>query len=214
MKIFNFDQYSTEWAQTRAGVITGSSLGLVMTILKNGSPSATLKKYLDGVAIERWSGAPLPPNSGVQSFAMKRGHDEEESARAEYSVRAGIEIKEVGFILDDSGRLGVSPDGVIYADELRGVEIKSFYDTDKVFDILSGTVPESVMPQIQGSMLVTGWKSWDFVGWLPFLESKGRDLTVIRVQRDGAYISKLQRALNMCESYINQRISLIDVQNV
>ena len=83
---------------------------------------------------------------------------------------------------------GCSPDGLIGDD--GGIEIKCPTGGVHVKTLLGQKVPTEHLPQIQGSMLVTGRSWWDFMSYhteMPPL--------IVRVHRDSTYTVKLMQAI-------------------
>ena len=56
--------------------------------------------------------------------------------------------------------------------------------------LLRGVLPTDYIPQVQGSMYVTGFKSWSFISYNPDM-----DPLVVQVARDEAYIKLLDSAV-------------------
>ena len=72
-----------------------------------------------------------------------------------------------------------------------GLEIKCPKDHTHVGYLRSQKIPTKYIPQVQGSMLVTGFKSWYFMSYYPAMPP-----LIIEVKRDDEYIAKLKDALD------------------
>jgi len=94
-----------------------------------------------------------------------------------FELEHGLTVDRVGFITDDAGRYGCSPDGIIHGE--IGLEVKSPQAPNQVKYLLSGKVPEDYLPQIHFSMHVTGFKQWRFLSY-----RRGFPALVVAVERD------------------------------
>lgn len=176
MKILNdFEQGSPQWLQARAGIPTASEFGALITDKFAVRKGAMVDSYIDKKLAEWWLGGPLPSHGG--SFAMEQGQILEEQARPWYELEYNCEVGRVGFITTDDGMVGCSPDGWIAGD--RGLEIKCPQADTHVGYLLDGILPEQYGPQVQGSMWVTGAKSWRFLSY-----RRGFPALVITVESD------------------------------
>ena len=145
---------------------------------------------MDELMYERIYG---PDTEGFKSYWMERGNLVEEEARNVFAMKYEIEVEEVGFITTDDGKYGCSPDGLISPNE--GLEIKCPKSKTYMGYVrewkLKGTFPIKYIPQVQGSMLVTGFSSWNFMVYVP-----GAEPLIIKVKRDDAYCAKLKVELD------------------
>ena len=98
------------------------------------------------------------------------------------------EVQQVGFCLEDGGRYGCSPDGLVGDDGL--VELKNPQGKTAVEYLLKGELPTTYFQQVQGQLLVTERAWCDFVSYYP-----GLPLLVLRVARDEEFIGKLESEL-------------------
>lgn len=203
MKFHLVEQGSQEWHELRAGKLTASDFATVCKRLKNGGFSQAAKDLAVKKALERIAGTSLDFYE-FDTYAMQRGRELEEVARALYNISEGVEAQEVGIAI--RGNLGASPDGVVGE---KGLEIKCFYDAEKVYSILVDGDIGDVMYQVQGSMLVTGFKEWDFVLYVPSLEKAGLDYTKLSFKRDEVFIAEMQRNFNEFEELVLQTVEKI-----
>jgi exodeoxyribonuclease (lambda-induced) len=175
VKVFSgFEQGGLEWLTARAGVVTASEFGNLVTdkweIRKGEMP----KTYLNKKLAERWTGQPM--QDGWVSHAAEDGNLLEEEARNWLAFKFGDEIHRPAFITTDDGRAGCSPDGVIGT---AGIELKCPQAPNQVKYLLAGGLPEEYGPQVHFSMFVTRWQKWHFISY-------GRRLPklVLVVERD------------------------------
>jgi len=187
MIIIDAPQLSEEWFAARAEIgPTASNFDKIVT--SKGLPSKQAQKYLYERAGERIAGF---KGDSYQSFAMQRGIELEEEARSLFELIHGIEVKQVGFCMSDDKTFGCSPDGLL---EDSGLEIKCPLIHTHVDYLLSGELPSAYIQQVQGSMLVTGFKYYWFISYYP-----GLPPLIIRVERDTEFLIKLKVALdNFC----------------
>ena len=180
MIISPHDQGTDEWLAARLGKPSASMFSKLITM--TGKPSASADGYINQLLGERLTGKSEPHYT---SEAMILGTEREPLARADYEFISGNKVNEVGFILDDSESYGCSPDGLIGED--GGLEIKCPAQTTQAGywrDKQSGV--KKYYQQIQGCMMVTERKWWDFFSYYP-----GMPFVLVRVERNEDYIEKL-----------------------
>ena len=167
------EQGSTEWLEARAGILTASTIGQLITA-KTIKPAMNDRSrgLCQTLIAERITGhvEPVFPNR-----AMTRGTLLEPEARRIYAEQTGQDVGEVGFArLDtDTYTLGSSPDGLV--GETGGIEIKSPSAKVHVATVLSGAIPDYNRAQVQAFLHVTGREWCDFISYLP-----GEPLCIIR----------------------------------
>lgn len=164
MKIIDVKQGSEEWLYARAGVVTASEMKNILTA--KGEPrkanSDMVQSYLAKKLAEKWTGAPLPDLWGGHG-EMLQGSILESQARPWYEFESGNEVKTVGFITTDDGRVGCSPDGLI--GDKCGIEIKCPAMHTHVGYLLQRDVPDEYFVQVQASMWVTQRPAWVFMSY-------------------------------------------------
>lgn len=188
-------QGSEAWLEARKGCITGSRFKdardkLKSGKLKSGKPSSKMLAYAYDVARERFGGK--APGAFVNG-AMKFGSEQEPLARRAYEALTGELVEEVGFITDDDGLFGVSPDGLIGSDGV--LEIKTMVSSETLFTAVGDGDISAYADQCNGYLWLLGRKWVDLVLWAPDLEHKGLGLTIRRIYRDEAAIEALEADL-------------------
>ena len=169
----HLEQSSPEWLQARAGILTASTIGQLITA-KTVKPAMNDRSrgLCQTLIAERITGhvEPVHPNR-----AMTRGTLLEPEARRIYAEQTGRDVVEVGFArLDtDTYTLGSSPDGLV--GETGGIEIKSPSAKVHVSTVLSGAIPDYNRAQVQAFLHATGREWCDFISYLP-----GEPLFIIR----------------------------------
>lgn len=167
------EQGSPEWLEARAGVLTASTIGQLITDKTVKPAQNDRARGLHATLIaERITGH---VEAVIPNRAMTRGTLLEDEARRLYSERTGNTVEQIGFArLDaDTYTLGASPDGLIDAD--GGLEIKCPAPKTHIQTVLTGEIPAYNRAQVQASMHVTGRDYWDFCSYLP-----GEPLYIIR----------------------------------
>lgn len=163
MKEYDVVQGSVEWAGLRRGRPTASCFDKIMTPSGQPSKSDTRTNYACQLIAETM----LPPHywigSDYQSGPMANGSRTEREARDYLEMQLNQDIRQVGFVTTDDGRLGASPDGLI--DPSLGVELKCPLHKTQIRYLIDGVLPVEYRPQVHGNMLVTGRSEWLFMSY-------------------------------------------------
>lgn len=201
-KIFLCEQYSKEWLDLRRGVPTASEFNRILTP-KTGELSSQSKKYISELIGDKFR-SDYGETEGPDTPDIRRGKEYEAEARCYYEFHTNSTVNKVGFCLDDDGRFGCSPDGLIGED--GGLEVKNpKYSTHAEW--FQDWKKDKVMPaehkaQAHGSLIVTGRKWWDFMSYYP-----GLPPLIFRVTPD-EYTEKLRMALNSFWDKYQEALSL------
>lgn len=181
MKIHNVDQKSVDWFYLRAGIPTASEFSNLVSPkklqIKTGDGFET---YLNTKLAEWWLGGPLPSTG---SRSTEQGIVLEPEALARWIFANETKVQTAGFVTDDEGTVGCSPDGLIGED--NGLEFKCPAPQTHMRYLLDGCVPDEYVLQVQGELYVTERKVWTFVsycrGFPDFQVQVGRDEKVLAV---------------------------------
>ncbi|MGP9682032.1 lambda exonuclease family protein [Brachybacterium sp. AOP3-A1-3] len=189
------EQGSEAWLQARAGILTASVVGQLITPSKvQLSKSDTARAVMENLLAERIAGH---VDEFPMTADMERGTLDEPYARDLYAEHTGQKIDEIGFAVyeDPLGRrLGYSPDGMIGDDGL--LEIKSRKPKIHLRTWLDDTVPAANMAQLQCGLYVTG-RAWiDYVSY-----AGGWPLYIKRVTADPHWQDAIQDALIAYETF-------------
>lgn len=189
----SLEQGSPEWLQARAGIVTASTVGKLLTSTGKVANNDTSRALIETLALERVTGR---VESMRPTFDMARGTALEHSAREVYAERHAT-VTEVGFGRIDQGghSFGGSPDGLV--DELGGLEIKCPKPLTHFRTTLDQKVPRIYLPQIHGNMLVFDADWWDFMSYAP-----GMSPFVKRVYRDVGWDDAITEAVQLAEDAI------------
>ncbi len=200
MKISEHPQGSEGWKMARAGVVTASEAGELLTPLFAPRTGDGPRKYLYRKAAERIFGMIVDERGGT--WAMGQGQAKESMAVGWYSFTRNVDVQRVGLCLTDDLKCGASPDGLIGDD--AGIEIKSPEITNHIRYLLEGRLPPEYAVQVHFSMYVTGRREWTFVSYHPHAPK-----LVVLVPRDeeiqakiAATVGKFVSELDECERRI------------
>lgn len=181
MKTYDCQQGSQEWLRLRAGVPTASQFDSILT--PGGKPSTSAVPYMHKLLVERILGRPTVE---FVSTWMERGHAVEAEAVSFYEFQRDVETVKVGFMTNDAGTIGASPDRLIpMGDGLLEIKVPSPH-IHLGYLIGNKTVDEKYKPQVQGQLWIAEKEWLDIVSYHPEMPP-----ALIRVQRDEEYISKL-----------------------
>lgn len=199
------EQQTEEWYQARAGMITASRFGDIM------SPrglTKTADDYLNALAVQRLGGT-MEGRSLDGLPAIEHGHTYEPDARRFYQLSLDIRIQQVGLLTrDDWPGVGGSPDGLVddpAEDGPGGVEIKCPYNSSNHVNYLLGHVPSKYDWQMQGLMWLTKRDWWDFVSYDPRMPENLR-LYRRRIRRDLDKHENLEARLKRFGKEIDKRV--------
>jgi len=184
-------QGSDEWLEIKKGVASCSNFGKILTP-KTEKQSATLEKYAKQLAIEL---AYVSTKAGFKSFAMEAGNELEPEARQAYQEENLVKVEEVGIILSDCGNYGYSPDGLVGDEGL--IEIKCLEANAHSDFFLKDykEMPTDYKCQVQGGLWISERKWCDFVVYNKEIKDPRKQLIIIRVFRDEAFIEKLKEGV-------------------
>ena len=205
MIIHNVEQGSPEWLKVRAGVISASMFSTALKRLRNGDMSAEADNYAFRLAVERISGEPL--DEGYVSWQMERGRELETVARALHSKTINKPVEQVGFITNDDGWLGASPDGLIGED--TGCEYKCPVSPEKLKGLYLYGDTTPYLDQVMGGMLLTDRKFWVLGIYCPALRPVGKELWLLKFSRDENYIAEMKEKLTDFNAKVNEYTKLL-----
>ena len=184
-------QGSDDWFQARLGKLTASTFDKIIT--KTGKLSTSHEELVNKAVAELVMGK---PQESYQSDSMMRGNALEIEALEFFNFTCGYKFKACGFV--DSGKgFGCSPDGI----ELdRGLELKCPEAHTHLAYLSSGKLPDKYKQQVQGAMMVTGFKTWIFGSYHP-------DFPCLRVvvKRDDEYVKAMREHIITCAKLVKQK---------
>ena len=183
LEIYTHDQGSEEWFQCKLGIISASWFS---DILAKGTGKMR-KNYMLKLAGEIITGT---RRKSYQNDDLRRGIEQEPTARSEYEFVTGNSVDQIGFAR--LGRIGSSPDGLVTSK--GGIEIKSVIPEVQIETVLANKVPPIHKAQMQGCMMVLDCEWWDFVSFSPLIKNKNY-IFIKRMFRDEEYIANLEKEL-------------------
>jgi putative phage-type endonuclease len=199
------EQGSDGWKKERAGKVTASRIADLMATTKSGY-AASRTNYMAQLVIERMTGAPV--SDGYTNAAMIWGIEQEPSARELYEFLYDAPVEQVGFIAHPVILMaGASPDGLVGTDGL--VEIKCPLTATHIETLLTQTIPDKYIKQMQFQMACTGREWTDYFSFDPRMPEK---LQVFkqRVPRDPAFITTMEREINKFLAELDEKIEALE----
>jgi putative phage-type endonuclease len=197
------EQRTEEWYASRLGKVTASRVADIVAKTKTGY-SASRAKYMGELLCERLTGS---RGDTYQNAAMVWGVNTEPQARVAYEAALGELVEEVGFIPHPTIEMaGASPDGLVGEEGL--VEIKCPTTITHIDTLLSITVPQQYMTQMQWQMACTGRKWCDFVSYDPRLP-ENMQMFIHRVERDDKMIAELESEVVKFIEEMESKIELL-----
>jgi len=200
MICIDVEQGSPEWHIARLGIPTASMFDKIIT--GTGKPSSQANEYLLKLVVEWWR---QTPEDTFVSDWMKRGTNLEPAARSAYEFIVDEEVQQTGLVYRDEEKLvSCSPDGLM---DDRGLEIKCPSPSVHVGYLISGKIPNKYIPQVQGSMYITGLDQWDFFSYHPEMPAFR-----ITVQKDVEFCNTLDFLIEQfIGTLVKKRLELLAI---
>jgi hypothetical protein len=179
----DLEQGSPEWCEARRGIPTASNFDKILT--PGGKRSTQAQAYMRHLLAEMLIGRPI---HAVKTSWMQRGNDLEGEAICFYEFDKDVAVDRVGFITNDAGTWGCSPDALVGD---RGMaEFKCPAPDTHVGYMLYEDVAKDYRVQLQGQLFVAERDWTDICSYHPELPE-----VIVRVERDEGYIVLLREAL-------------------
>jgi hypothetical protein len=182
MKIHDCIQGSDEWVKLRLGIPTASEFDRIVTPAKL-QYAASAHKYLCVKLAEWLKGEPL---EAFVSPWMDRGTQLEPEAIRYYEMDRGCDTIPVGFVTNDDGTIGASPDRIVGADGLLEQKCPAL-ETHVGYMLTPESLASEYRIQVQGQLYVCERKWCDIQSYYPGVRS-----VIVRVARDEKVIYALQ----------------------
>ena len=180
----DLEQGSPEWCEVRRGIPTASNFDKILT--PGGKRSASAKPYMRHLLAELVIGRPIQE---IKTSWMQRGNEMEGEAISFYEFDQDVEVQRVGFILNDAGTYGCSPDALV---DPRGMaEFKCPSPGVHIGYMLWSDVSQDYRVQLQGQLLVAERDWVDICSYHPELSP-----VIVRVEPDLPYQQLLREALD------------------
>lgn len=182
-KIHRVDQGTEEWHALRIGVPTASNFHKIITP-KTGKPSEQARPYMFRLIAERLLNEQMEDGADRVEW-VERGKIEQPNAEAQLAFTHNLELEPVGFVTDDTGTLGCSPDALIVG-KPEAAEIKCPAPWTQIGYLLDG-LGAQYRPQVQGQILIGEFERVHFYSWHgrmpPFYQVTNRDDRYIALLR-------------------------------
>lgn len=202
MKFYPIEQRGEAWLEKRLGMPTASQFGRIITA--GGKPSLQAPLYMSELIGERIFKRPMGKDiSGIP--AVRHGIETEPEAVEMLAAILGVDIAPGGFMTDDLGRYGCSPDGMIVSGNRREMcEIKCPGIPRHICNLLFGP-GDDYRAQVQGQLLVSGFDAVHFFSYSEMCPPLHK-----RIERDDPYLRALDAILDQfCEQLeVNHRRAL------
>jgi putative phage-type endonuclease len=198
------EQRTDEWFQARLGKVTASRIGDVMAKTRSGY-SASRANYMAQLVVERMTGKQA---ESFTNAAMQWGTETEPLARAAYEMKNNVMVDETGLVDHPSILMtGASPDGLI--GKLGMLEIKCPNTATHIETLLTDTIDQKYIYQMQWQMACTGRQWCDFVSFDPRME-ESLQLKIISVKRDDTLIAEIEAEVTKFLSELDEKVSQLN----
>lgn len=187
------EQGTPEWYQVRLGVPTASRFKEIYT--STGKASVSAEAYMNTLIAEKLAGKYL---ESFTSEWMQRGTEMEAEAKTLYELEKDVELQTIGFVTNDAGTVGGSPDAM-------NLEVKCPAPHTHIKYMLANKCPSEYYPQVQGYMWICEQDHWDFMSYHPDLP-----VFIINVQRDDEYITGLEREIEKFLAKMAEKLKLLE----
>jgi predicted phage-related endonuclease len=157
LKFHNVEQGQGDWLKVKLGVVSGSNISKALAKKGTETRQGYLMDLVGQIATRRFD--------EINGKALEHGTINEPAARAAYEFETGHNVQQTGFIYCEERRIGVSPDGLIPSIN-KGLEIKNPFTAKVHADFLcNDRIKSEYELQVQFSLYVTGYESWDFCSY-------------------------------------------------
>ena len=196
------DQRTAEWDALRAGKLTASVAKKLVT--PTGKASTQYKGEISRIIAERMG--LQEPEFIRPTYWMERGVDLEPQAKAWFEVETDLTVTEIGFVSDESGLIGASPDGLIDYDPLNSkkptvpLELKCPKPSTHIEWLIAGGVPKEHISQVHFQMALCKAPHAYFCSYNPdvaplIVKVEWCDFTDTMVKSIGRYCDEFSHAL-------------------
>lgn len=184
MKIVPCDQGSDDWYKARMGKATASKFEKIIT--PTGDKSKSWETYAHEILAEEIVGHAI---EGYKSDDMVEGQRREAESVAYYELVKMVDTTKIGFITNNAGTLGCSPDRLVGKDGM--LEMKNpKHGTQVGYYLKDEKAAREYWPQLQGGLYVAERKWIDVMSYVPEMPEE-----IIHVERDKDYIARMQDLL-------------------
>lgn len=203
-KVHYVDQGTPEWHMLRLGKPTASMFHKIITPGGKPSEGQQAHLYMCRLIAERLLNEEMDDGIAGRIEWVERGKIEEPNAVAQLQFTHNLKLEPVGFVTDDSGRFGCSPDRLVVG-KAEAVEVKCPMPWTQISYMLDGP-GTNYRPQVQGHLLVGEFERVHFYSWHgrmpPVYLVTHRDEKFIRLMADALerFWADLEAGTNRCRS--------------
>lgn len=198
MPIFhNVQQGSSAWLEVRSGIPSASRFSDILT--KSGKPSQSAERYLYTLLSERIMGHPVIEHV---SLWMQRGSQLETDAIKFFELQTDLDAMPVGFVTNDAGTWGASPDRLVGSDAILEVKCPSEY-LHAMALLQNGSPLDAHRVQVQGQLMVTERQTAWVLSFNPEMPP-----ALMKVERDEEFIAKLHAAVSAFSDILEDQWAL------
>jgi len=196
-------QGTPEWFDTKRGKFSSSKV-LDLCPGAKGAYTAARENYIMDVVLQILTGE---TETTFTSFDMQRGADLESEAREAYEAKTGSYVDQVGFENHpEIARFGGSPDGEV--DEDGGIEIKCPQAKEHYRTLSGGAIQKKYLYQVQGNLMCTGRKWFDFVSYHPGFPEH-LQLYIKRIEPDQMIFTEIRREVEKANVEVDKRLEVL-----
>lgn len=202
MIVHNVVQGSSDWLSLRCGIPTASNFHRILT--PGGKPSGQAESYMHELLAEIMMGHPLEDR---KTPWMEHGNEMEPHAVELFEFQNDVDTVPVGFMTNDAGTIGASPDRLMGEDEL--LEVKSPSPEVHAGYLLSSIkgVDDKYMLQLQGQLWISERKAVTIISY-----HREMPMAVVRVERKQELIDKISAAVTTFAQVLATNREMIDAK--
>lgn len=175
-------QGTPTWAFLRAGIPTASGMDNLVTPKRKKTTGERRERYMYHLLAERIMQKPIVE---FTSQWMQRGNQSEAEAVAYYEAQRDLDSVAVGFITNDAGTVGASPDRLV--GDVGLLEIKVPKPHNHAMYLMKASIDAEYYVQAQGQLWVCEREWNDVMSYSP----EGMPEALVRVDRDREFIEIL-----------------------
>ena len=191
-------QYTPRWEELRCGVPTASQFSRIIT--PSGKPSKSAEMYRFELIAERLLGKPT--EDAFKSHWMDRGSEMEADAVAFYELERDMDTIKVGFVTNDKGTIGASPDRLVGENGLLEIKIGK-PATHIAYLLQDGSAYEEHRVQSLGQLWVAEREFNDLMAYNP-----GLPPVIHRANRDEAFIKLIAQEVEKFSEELERQYAI------
>ena len=204
MRYHDVEQRSDRWYALRCGSVGASEIASLMAKTKSGY-SSSRSNLMARVICERLTGKSEPM---FVTAAMQDGIDTEPQSIAHYEFVTNTTVIPSGLFQHPTiDGTHATPDGLIGEDGL--IESKSPKTSTHIGTLISQTIPNKYLLQMQWQMACTGRQWCDFVSYDPRMPPN-LQMWVKRVERDDKLIAEVEAEVVKFLKEVNDKLAQLE----